>query len=199
MLSSIIKVYKEHIMIADVFPENGISLIYGASGIGKTITTIKHLNDVGITPIHFDLDSNIDPKEFGIDVIHIDGNDIIRRMADDEQLEPVALPAEGVMILDTWQLLSSAFGEESYAMRYAKKLRDNGMTVIIIGHENKHKNDRDNPDMSPEYANHLDAKLWFHTGRAVTTGKDKSPATYNLKVVKLRGYKGEPIIYEWRK
>jgi len=195
MLSSIIKEYKEHVMIAEVFPENGISLVYGASGIGKTITTIKQLNAVGIKPIHFDLDSNIDPKELGIDVLHVDGNDIIRRMIEDE---PIALPTDSVVILDTWQLLSTVFGTEDDAMRYAKKLRDNGNTIIIIGHENKHKNDRDNPDMSPEYANHLDAKLWFHLGRKITTGKDKSPETYNLKVVKLRGYRGEPIIYGWR-
>jgi len=47
----IVKKYKGTIMLGGVFRENKINLLYGESGVGKTISTIKALNKDNIIPM----------------------------------------------------------------------------------------------------------------------------------------------------
>ena len=43
--------YEEVVMIANVFRKNGINLVYGASGLGKTVSSVKAVNADGLKPI----------------------------------------------------------------------------------------------------------------------------------------------------
>lgn len=61
MLNYEIKQYEEVIMIAEVFRKNGINLVYGASGLGKTVSSVKAINSNGIKPILLDFDNNMSP------------------------------------------------------------------------------------------------------------------------------------------
>ena len=60
-------------MLADVFRKNKINLLYGESGSGKTISTIKALNKEGIEPLLFDFDDNDSPMVNNCSYLHIDG------------------------------------------------------------------------------------------------------------------------------
>ena len=50
-------------MIAEVFRKNGINLVYGASGLGKTVSSVKAINSNGIKPILLDFDNNMSPEK----------------------------------------------------------------------------------------------------------------------------------------
>ena len=60
-------------MIANVFRKNGINLVYGASGLGKTVSSIKAINAEGIVPLLLDFDNNMSPENNKCEYVHING------------------------------------------------------------------------------------------------------------------------------
>jgi hypothetical protein len=58
-------------MITDIIP-SGVTVMYGASGVGKTYSLVKHLNRNGIKPILIDFDNNSKVAE-ELDVEYADG------------------------------------------------------------------------------------------------------------------------------
>lgn len=73
MLNFIQTDYKETTMIGNVFRQGGLNILYGESGLGKTVSSIKALNLDGITPILLDFDSNDSPEQNDCEYTHVDG------------------------------------------------------------------------------------------------------------------------------
>jgi len=168
--------------ISSVFVKNGINLLYGPSGTGKTYSTIKALNLDGIKPLLIDLDNNGPSlKDTDLEVEVLDGNKIMTN------LKSITIPSNEVIIIDTWY----EFIVNSGSIQILKEWRANDNTIIIIGHNKNIATKQDIPDMEDHIANHLDSKLFLNN--KITKGK----ITYTLQVMKLRGYTGEPVIENW--
>lgn len=176
-------------MLGKVFKKDGINLIYGESGSGKTVSTIKALNEDGIIPILLDFDNNLNPDKLGIKYIHIDG---LKAMSALTENAATAI-SDSVIIIDTWQL----FVTNGYGIADAKKLQQHNNTIIIIAHNKDIATKTDIPDMDPKIVNHLDSKLYLEYDKGSTTKTNPRPEGYNLVVKKLRGYQGSRTIQSW--
>ena len=87
-------------MIAEVFRKNGINLVYGASGLGKTVSSVKAINSNGIKPILLDFDNNMSPEKNNCKYTHINGADFMKNYLNDNS--SIILPKDQVIIVDTW-------------------------------------------------------------------------------------------------
>lgn len=174
MLKCVITSYKEVEMLGEVFVKDGVNFIYGESGVGKTVSTIKALNSSGIKPILLDYDNNLSPEVNKCDYVHIDGN----RVNKDES----TLVEGSVVVIDTYYKMDKELME---------KLAQSN-TVIIVGHNKNIATKRDIPDAPDEFVNHCDSKLFL--AREVSK---KEGISYNLYVMKCRGYDGSMVISNW--
>ena len=163
-------------MIAQIFRQNKINLLYGESGSGKTISTIKALNKEGIDPILFDFDDNDSPEVNECSYVHIDGYKVL---ADKKAVYPI----DRVVIVDTWHTYITAGGTIEQLEEISKH-----NTIIIIDHNQSLATKQDIPMMKAELVNHLGSKMWLEV-----TGKD----VHKLHVKKCRGYRGPKIIQNW--
>ena len=173
-------------MLGKVFKKNGINLVYGASGIGKTVSTVKSLNEEGIVPILLDFDGNESPKENGCDYIHVDGVLYLRDTGS-------VIPTDTVIIIDTWQMLLTNTG----SIKDVFAMRDAGNTIIVIAHNKDIATRQDIPDMDNKFYNHFDSKLFLEYDKGSSTKSNPRAASYNLTVMKLRGYKGKRTLINW--
>jgi len=185
MLTEQITTYKDVIMIGQVFKKDGINLIYGESGLGKTVSTIKALNEDGIKPILLDYDHNDSPTANECEYIHIDG---ILYMDRD-----TTMPKDSVIVLDTWQMFLTNGG----TMQLIQDMNDAGNTIIIVAHNKPLASKQDVPDIDPKYSNHFSSKLYMEFDKGSKTKTNPRPEGYNLTVLKLRGYKGPRTIINW--
>jgi len=186
MLKHKITNYKDIVMVGKVFKQGGINLLYGESGLGKTVSTIKALNDDEIEPILLDFDENLSPEQSDCKFIHIDGN---KFMKDEEAI----VPENQTIIVDTWQIYSLCGG--SYEL--LARMKSNSNTVIVIAHNKDIATKTDIPDIDSRIANHMDAKLFMEYdkgNKSKTNNRDEGP---KLTVKKLRGYTGSRTIYNW--
>ena len=171
--------------VAGLFPKGKISLLYGDSGLGKTVSTVKALNAVGVVPILYDFDDNPVSDEVNCEYILINGENTLVRDGDttDFRDDNFEVPRERVFIIDTWSSFSEWFSSERDAISFIKRnfIRNNN-TVIIIGHAKDIATRRDIPMMDEVIANHLASKLWLREPRA----KEKAEKRV-LEVKKLRG------------
>jgi len=163
-------------MLAQVFRQNKINLLYGESGSGKTVSAIKALNQEGIEPILFDLDDNDSPEQNECLYTHIDGYKALAN-------KHMVMPINKVIIVDTWHMFQSAGGTISKL-----ELMAEFNTVILIDHNQDFASKQDIPMMKAELVNHLGSKLWLER-----TKKNE----HNLHIKKCRGYKGGSPIINW--
>lgn len=177
-----ITVYKDTVMLGKVFREKEINLIYGESGSGKTVSSIKALNNEGIEPILLDFDNNDSPEENNCLYVHVDGIKYIKA-------ESKNIPTNKVVIIDTWQMFLSNGG----SIKDIQKIIDNNNTVIVVAHNKPIATKQDIPDIDHKFANHFGSKLWLE--RKIL----KSTVHYNLHILKCRGYKGKPVISNWER
>jgi len=184
-----IKEYDMVELIANVFRKGKIGIIYGESGVGKTISTIKALNAANEKPILLDFDDNDSPESNNCEYIHIDGLKII----DNGKLNlKIEYPKSRIYIVDTWKSFNSNFGNENDAMLALEQLIDlTGSTIIIIDHNVDIASKQDIPMMDGSLVNHLGFKLWLRVG------KDKEKCRNVLEIKKLRGYSGNKSIKDW--
>ena len=195
MLKNIIQEYKENIMLGNVFKKNGINLVFGESGSGKTVSSIKAFNADGIEPILLDFDSNLSPEDNGCKYIHIDGDSVLKRI--EKKDENVKMVSNSVIIIDTWQLLLTNVGSASKSIKLIEALRDNNNTIVIIAHNKDIATKQNIPDIDGKYVNHFDSKLFLEFDKGSKTKSNPRPAGYNLTVMKLRGYNGPRTIINW--
>ena len=167
-------------MLASIFRQNKINLLYGESGAGKTISAIKALNAEGIEPILLDFDDNDSQKENQCLYIHVDGYKTLAN-------KHIVIPVNKVIIVDTWHAFSSAGG----TIEKLEQFSENN-TVILIDHNRDLSGKRDIPMMSEELVNHLGSKLWLER-----TYTKKDGTSFNLHIKKCRGYRGITPILEW--
>jgi len=183
MLSYNITAYKGITMVGKVFRENGINLIYGESGVGKTVSSVKALNKENLIPILLDFDDNDSPISQNIEFIHINGTKYIKNKS------TATIPTNTIVIIDTWEMFLANNG----TIEDIKRIRNNNNTVIIVAHSKDIATKRDIPDIDPKYSNHFASKLFLEY-KPKTTKADES---FNLIIKKLRGYKGSRIIKNW--
>ncbi len=167
-------------MLAQVFRQNKINLLYGESGCGKTVSAIKALNAEGIEPILFDLDDNDSPAQNQCSYLHIDGYKALAN-------KTITMPIDRVIIVDTWHMFESAGG----TIAKLELMAENN-TVILIDHNKDIATKKDIPMMSEELVNHLGSKLWLERTYSTTKGTH-----HNLHIKKCRGYQGGSPIVEW--
>ena len=176
-------------MIGKVFKKDGINLCYGESGLGKTVSSIKAVNSDNIVPILLDFDGNTSPENNNCNYTHIDGVKFIASyMAKD-----AVIPKDQVIIIDTWAMFSV------YLETNPMLLEDlhEGNTIIIIGHNIDIASKQDIPDVPSVLVNHWDAKLFMSFDKGSSAKTSARPPSYNLTVMKLRGYKGPRTIINW--
>lgn len=186
--------YKPVELIGGVFRKQGVNLVYGESGLGKTICSIKALNEEGITPILVDFDSNDKPEANSCLYHHVHGYRAV------DKKESLELPEEVVIIIDTWILVSGYIGNEEETMQWIEFLQNDGKnTIILIAHNKDIATKKDIPDMDERIVNHLSSKLYLHwtEGKKATSKFPAIPARIDLSVKKLRGYKGNRTIENW--
>ena len=183
--------YKEYIMIGKVFVSNGLNLVYGASGTGKTISTIKALNEEGITPYLLDFDDNLSPEASNCNFYHVNGSAMFESK---ESLTSATIPTNSVIVVDTWQLFMTNGGHIDILREWADKYNN---TIIIIAHNKDLATRTDLPDMDSRIANHMSSKLFLEYDKGSKTKTNPRPEGTNLTVLKLRGYKGPRTIYNW--
>lgn len=184
MLNNKIVTYEDIIMLGKVFREHDINIIFGESGSGKTISTIKALNEDNIIPLLLDYDHNDSPETNGCEYIHIDGT----KWNKDKN---ASIPSGYVIIVDTWQMFLTNGG----SLDILNKIVKEGNTVILIAHNKPIATKQDIPDIDHKYVNHFGSKLFLE--RNISKNKGTYTISYNLHVKKCRGYKGEPIIKNW--
>ena len=187
MRTHLITEYKDIVMLGKVFAKGGISCLYGESGLGKTISTIKALNEEDIVPILLDFDNNNSPEQNGCNYEHIDGWKFMESFKDPEIA--TTIPRDVVIVIDTWAMFAN------YIDTLEDLRQDN--TIIIIGHVLDIATKQDIPDFPTEFINHCQAKLFmsYDKGSSVK-GKIRMPGPV-LEVKKLRGYKGDKYIRNW--
>lgn len=186
MLKREITSYKGATMLGKVFRKDGINMVFGESGTGKTVSSIKALNEDGIIPILLDYDGNDSPKANECDYTHVDG---VAYLKDDKAV----IPTGRVIIVDTWQMLLTNGG----SINTINKIHEAGNTVIIIAHNKPLATSHSIPDMDSKFYNHFDSKLFLEYDKGSKTKTNPRPEGYNLTVLKLRGYKGERTIHNW--
>jgi len=171
-------------MLGKVFRKDDINLLFGESGVGKTISSIKALNKEGITPILLDFDYNDSQESNNCEYIHIDGYQFI----EDKKSN---IPSNEVIVVDTWQTFLDAGGD----IKILNSIRDNNNTVILIAHNKAIATKQDIPDIDAKYANHFGSKLWLE--RIYSKKENKVHSILHVK--KCRGYKGSPVINDWQR
>ena len=179
--------YEEVVMIANVFRKNGINLVYGASGLGKTVSSVKAINADGIKPILLDFDNNMSPENNGCEYSHINGGEFMKEWLNHKS--QVDVPNGYVIIVDTW----ATFEANEGTIDHLRALASNGNTIIIIAHNLDLATRRDIPDMPAIIVNHIDSKLYLDHKMEAKTGKQ----SFNLHVMKCRGYQGPRVIENW--
>lgn len=194
MLKSRIIKYEEVIMLGKVFKKNGLNLVYGPSGVGKTISSIKALNAEDIEPVLVDFDNNNSPEFNNCNYKHINGIDVIDRIRSKDYVEIIK---DSVIVIDTWQLFLTNVGSAKKAIEFLYLLVDNNNTVIVIAHNKDIATKTDIPDIDSKYVNHMDSKLFLEYDKGNSSKTNPRPEGYNLTVLKLRGYNGPRTIYNW--
>jgi len=197
MLSNIITEYKEISMLGKVFKKDGINCLYGESGLGKTVSSIKALNEDGITPILLDFDGNDSQEANECKYTHVDGIKFIAKYMTKEAIIPKGV----VIVIDTWALFEPHYNANKDLLEDLHK--DN--TLIIIAHNKDIATKKDIPAVPEVLINHWDAKLYMSfsngtKGKAASSTKPAvlaKPASSNLTVMKLRSYKGPRVIPNW--
>jgi len=178
-------------MIGNVFVSNGMNLIYGASGTGKTISTIKALNSDGITPFLVDFDDNLSPESSNCKFNHVNGSAMFKSK---QSLSSAVIPTDSVIIIDTWQLFITNGGSIDILVEWRTKYNN---TIIIVAHSKELATRSDLPDMDSRIANHMHSKLFLEYDKGSRTKTNPRPAGTNLTVLKLRGYSGDRTIHNW--
>ena len=173
MLKYEIKEYKKMELIGSLFEKGSVNLIYGESGVGKTITTMKLLNKQDIVPILIDYDNNRSPDENQCKYIHIDGY----LMNKDNKLN---IPIDKVIVIDTY----SRYMDSGNTHDFLNKLSEHGNTVIVVAHNKNIATKRDIPDVDEQWSNHLGSKIWM----------DRTKVGANIHILKSRGYVGDRIV-----
>jgi len=185
--------YKPVELVGGVFRKGGINMIYGASGLGKTVSTIKALNAEDIEPILIDFDENDSPADNNCHYTHVLGT---RAVAKGKDLQ---VPSNCVIVIDTWVSATAVVGSESTLLDWVKMLQGDTNTIILIAHNKDIATKKDIPDVDEKIVNQLSAKLhmYYQPGKAKTAKTPAKPDSVGLEVLKLRGYKGPRKIMSW--
>lgn len=191
MLQHTITEYGEVIMLAHVFRRGGVNVVYGQSGIGKTISTIKALNTDGFTPILLDFDDNNSPEQNKCEFVHVNGWDFMKSYND--PAIATIIPINTIIVIDTWHMFNQFY---SVNPEILQDLAEEN-TIIIIGHVVDLATRQDIPDIPTEFVNHCDAKLFLSYDNGSSVKGRERPAGTVLEVKKLRGYSGPKHIFNW--
>jgi len=192
MLKHVVTDYSPTALVGGVFRKGGINLIYGESGIGKTVSTIRSLNKEGIVPILLDYDNNDSPSTNKCDYLHINGRAFLHD-------KDATIPTDKVIIVDTWVSYQSNYygSREGAPIEFLESLKSEGNTIIIVAHNKGIATKKDIPDMDEHIVNHLSAKLFMEYVPGKTTAKLKTSESVDVIVMKCRGYSGPRRITNW--
>lgn len=187
----------EYEFLAEYFPKQEITLVHGTYGSGKSYSTIKAFNKVGIKPYYINLDYTAGLS--GLDYHNLSENilDVIHQVKEFNE--------DSVVILDTYtvldMILTGKFGkqlEQAAVVTYLDKLRKsfNG-TLVVIGHTadfvGKDGIFRDNAILARNAAE----VLWVEKVEYKATTKKEAHTQYTLHVNKGRGNGGSRLVQSW--
>ena len=193
---------KEPELIANIFPKNRLTLLHGQQGSGKTYSTIKCLNGVGITPLYIDLDGTTGISNLSLYRI---SQDYLLRLFEEDSESNI----EGeVLIIDIYTRLVPIFEEKKWNDQEITKQLERlvtrfNITLIVIGHTQSYVNRdglfHDNTTLARGAAEELFLEKKLVKGKAATKTTKATPSKieYTLYINKGRGNGGARSIHQW--
>lgn len=184
--------------IGNIIPEGNVTLAVGLPSTGKSFSTLKFLNENGIEPFVFNMDS--DPtlantfKYIGM----TDEKAVLRAFINDE-IEDLD---NQVIVIDTYTRLVDAL-EISNTEPEQKHISDqleflckkHNYTIIVIGHTEDYASKsnifKDNQAIARNCAEYLTFD------KNMGTGKNSQNISYRLIISKGRGIGGTKVIENW--
>ena len=193
-------------LIANLYPKSRVSMLYGPSGVGKTVSGVKSLNVANIVPFVLDFDDNF-PME-GVTAEYLDGKQFFEKFYLNEDIskaDKIETVKDKYFILDTWamyesfiNLLNAREGKNKYdAWFILEEIARNSMGLCFIAHAKLYASRQDIPDINEMYTNHSAARFRLYYDKGTSSGKAPRPASYVLAIEKLRGYNGPREIRDW--
>jgi hypothetical protein len=186
----------EHKRIADIFPENGISIVLGEIGIGKTYSTLLALKLARIVPYWFNLDKcNMQPDFTDQDVKNCtDVNQLMNLVLNSNVMPPRDME---VLMIDSLTRLKPIMDSQSDFVAGLERLTQYGITIILTAHPEKLATAKVPVLKGWDYIMDTCDELMYLD--RYTTMKDKKAYGRNpyLRLVKARMYKGNNPIHNW--
>jgi len=187
----------EYEFLAELFPKQEITLVYGTYGSGKSYSTIKALNKGGIKPFYINLDHTAGLSNLNYYNLNEKILDVISQIKEFDE--------NSVVILDTYTvfdiLMASRFGKQLepaaiYNILDTIRKSYNG-TLIVIGHSadlaTRDSLFKDNPILARNAAE----VLFVEKTEYKATAKKEARTEYVLHVNKGRGNGGARQIENW--
>ena len=182
--------------IANLIPQNEVTLFTGLPGTGKSYSLLKFLNSNNVKPILFNLDHDATLSKFMLTGEIID-EDVLVNFIEKKYTDL----ADEVIVIDTYQRtkeildLNEVDIQEKFTNRINDIARNFKCTVIIVGHPHDFVGSssifKDNPSLVRNAYEHL------HLDKVVDKRKKPPEINYRLYVNKGRGVGGSIIIDNW--
>lgn len=184
--------------IGNIIPEGNVTLAVGLPSTGKSFSTLKFLNENGIEPFVFNMDS--DPtlantfKYIGM----TDEKSVLRAFINDE-IEDLD---NQVIVIDTYTRLVDALGisntepeQKQISDQLESLCKKHNYTIIVIGHTEDYASKsnifKDNQVIARNCAEYL------NFDKNMGTGKNSQNISYRLVISKGRGIGGTKVIENW--
>lgn len=184
--------------IGNIIPEGNVTLAVGLPSTGKSFSTLKFLNENGIEPFVFNMDSNPTLANTFKYIGMTDEKAVLRAFINDE-IEDLD---NQVIVIDTYTRLVDAL-EISNTEPEQKHISDqleflckkHNYTIIVIGHTEDYTSKsnifKDNQAIARNCAEYL------AFDKNMGTGKNSQNISYRLIVSKGRGIGGTRVIENW--
>ncbi len=190
-------------LLGGVFPKGRVSIIHSLPGSGKSHSTIKCLNGVGIIPVYIDLDTTTGIEDL---MLYRVSNELFFHMLEDEG----TLGLEGkVVIIDTYSrvhedMINAGYTNKAILLTFESMCIRHGITVIVIAHTHNYATSNgifdDNTDLLRGLAEECFLEKSLYKAKAGTKANPKgedAKITYTLHVRKGRGNGGTRTVDNW--
>ena len=182
--------------IAEVFPKNGLTLLHGQQGSGKSYTCIKELNKADIIPVYIAVEDSYGLSD--LDKIYVE-EELFDAMIKGEKIEGLN---DSVVIIDTYTRIKYKLESQGYdnpqILTLLERIREfYNLTLIVIGHTRNFVGKDGIFDDNTVLARGVGEELFLEKSSYKATKVIPAHIKYNLHVVKGRGNGGARIVESW--
>ncbi len=182
--------------IADYFPEHALTLLHGKQGSGKSYSTLKAFNDIGIEPLFIAVE---DTTGLGDLKKHYLSESLLTNMINEKSIKGLD---NKVVIIDTYSRLHEQLHNDGYSdleilQLFESMIERYNITLIVIGHTRNFVGKDGIFDDNTMLARGVAEELFIEKTVYKATSKILARVEYNLHVVKGRGTGGTKIVPNW--